>query len=99
MRVYREVLYEMQMILDICMALERHGFTYRKDFDVRTAPYSIYLDDRKCSVLYFANKRTYAMWPILREEWNVKDLAKQKKASRLAKLRATLAAKKAAKES
>jgi hypothetical protein len=92
MRVYRETTGEMQMIIDLAMALERRGFMYRKDYDLRDAR-SVYLDDRKCSTLFMANKRTYEMMKIVREEWNTANALKVKKAASLAKRRATIAAK------
>lgn len=92
MRVYRETVGEMQMIIDMAMALERRGFVPRKDFDLRDAP-SIYLDKRKCSILFFANKRAHALLPIVREEWQTVNALKLKKAAALAKRRATIAKK------
>jgi hypothetical protein len=97
MRVYREVVYSMDMILGITLELGRRGALYRKDYDVCDASYSIYLDNRKCSRLFMANKRTHELYKIVRDEWIANEAIKAKKAARLAKLRATLAAKKAAK--
>jgi hypothetical protein len=58
MRVYKQSMGDTKAICNRAIILERKGFVYNKDFTVRDASWSMFLDNRKCADIFFANKRT-----------------------------------------